>query len=194
MQPAQTFGRRGAVAPAPTPSPQPRHAVSQPQPSRETSNRERVEHELAARARSIAPVSDRGMLWVLFGFEGRIGPGNFRLVRFASHVIFLAALWAILSLTKQILSSKEIGSALLLLLFDLATLCAWFWTTAAIQIKRWHDRDKSGVWMFVGFIPFIGPLWTLVELWFLEGTVGPNRFGPSPKGDPAAVTAAVFEA
>jgi uncharacterized membrane protein YhaH (DUF805 family) len=131
---------------------------------------------------------------MLFGFDGRISPGSFRLVRFTTHLIFLAAVWAMLSLTPRIVASRDIGPALLLLVFDLATLCAWFWTTAATQIKRWHDRDKSGTWMFVGFIPFVGPLWTLVELWFLPGTVGPNRFGPSPTGDAAAETAAVFEA
>jgi len=46
-----------------------------------------------------------------------------------------------------------------------------------IQIRRWHDRDKSGWWVFIGFIPIIGPLWTLIELGFLPGTPGPNHYG-----------------
>ena len=35
-------------------------------------------------------------------------------------------------------------------------------------------------------IAFAVALWALVELGFLRGTVGPNRFGPDPHGDAAA--------
>jgi uncharacterized membrane protein YhaH (DUF805 family) len=28
----------------------------------------------------------------------------------------------------------------------------------------------------------VGFFWTLIECGFLDGTPGPNRFGPSPKG------------
>lgn len=47
-----------------------------------------------------------------------------------------------------------------------------------VQIKRFHDRDKSGWWVLIALVPLIGPLWLLIELGFLEGTPGPNRFGP----------------
>jgi uncharacterized membrane protein YhaH (DUF805 family) len=47
-----------------------------------------------------------------------------------------------------------------------------------VYIKRFHDRDKSGWWVLIGLIPIIGPIWLLVELGFLKGTAGPNRFGP----------------
>ena len=49
-----------------------------------------------------------------------------------------------------------------------------------VQIERWHDLDKSGWWVLINCIPIVGPLWRLVECGFLEGTVGPNRFGPDP--------------
>jgi uncharacterized membrane protein YhaH (DUF805 family) len=51
------------------------------------------------------------------------------------------------------------------------------WPALAIYTKRWHDRDKSGWWSLILFIPFIGALWFLIELGFLRGTDGPNRFG-----------------
>ncbi len=47
-----------------------------------------------------------------------------------------------------------------------------------VYIKRFHDRDKSGWWVLIMLIPIIGPLWLLIELGFLKGTPGPNRFGP----------------
>jgi uncharacterized membrane protein YhaH (DUF805 family) len=49
-----------------------------------------------------------------------------------------------------------------------------------VYIKRWHDRDKSGWWMLIVLIPLVGAIWFLVELGFLPGTPGPNRFGPPP--------------
>jgi uncharacterized membrane protein YhaH (DUF805 family) len=46
-----------------------------------------------------------------------------------------------------------------------------------VHIKRFHDRDKSGWWVLMGLVPVIGALWFLIELGFLAGTPGPNRFG-----------------
>jgi uncharacterized membrane protein YhaH (DUF805 family) len=74
-----------------------------------------------------------------------------------------------------------VGYLLLLLLI---------WPALALQVKRWHDRDKSGWWVLIAFIPIIGAFWVLIECGFLDGTPGPNRFGPSPKGvsGPAAAS------
>jgi len=59
---------------------------------------------------------------------------------------------------------------------------AVLWARIALIVKRWHDRDKSG-WMYlVLLIPLIGPLWTIIECGFVDGTQGTNRYGPSPKG------------
>jgi uncharacterized membrane protein YhaH (DUF805 family) len=49
-----------------------------------------------------------------------------------------------------------------------------------VQIKRWHDLDKSGWWVLVNLIPILGGLWSLIECGFLKGTNGQNRFGPDP--------------
>ena len=48
--------------------------------------------------------------------------------------------------------------------------------------KRWHDRDKSGWWTLIVLVPVIGAIWLIVECGILEGTKGPNRFGPDPLG------------
>jgi uncharacterized membrane protein YhaH (DUF805 family) len=63
-------------------------------------------------------------------------------------------------------------------------LFSGIWTLAIlipsilIHIKRFHDRDKSGWWVLIGLIPIIGAIWLLIELGFLAGTPGPNRYGP----------------
>ena len=51
------------------------------------------------------------------------------------------------------------------------------WVSLAIQVKRWHDRNKSGWWVLIGFIPLIGPIWALIENGFLAGDETENRFG-----------------
>lgn len=46
-------------------------------------------------------------------------------------------------------------------------------------VRRLHDRDKSGWWILINFIPFIGWIFLLVML-IEKGTEGDNRFGPYP--------------
>lgn len=80
------------------------------------------------------------------------------------------------------------GTGLLLVVWWLATIVP----TIAVSVRRLHDRDLSGWWylgVFVAsFIPLVGMLTSIAFLviMFLEGTRGPNRFGPDPK-DPAGV-------
>ncbi len=50
----------------------------------------------------------------------------------------------------------------------------------AVQVRRFHDQDKSGWFILLGFIPYVGSIILLVFM-CLEGTRGPNRFGPDPK-------------
>jgi uncharacterized membrane protein YhaH (DUF805 family) len=70
-------------------------------------------------------------------------------------------------------------------LLTIVTLVAYIpmiWSSLAIQTKRWHDRDKSGLWILIGFIPIVGPLWAFVECGLLPGTPGSNQFGRDPIG------------
>jgi uncharacterized membrane protein YhaH (DUF805 family) len=70
----------------------------------------------------------------------------------------------------------DIGGGILSGVFALASLIP----AVLVDIKRWHDRDKSGLWMLIALVPIIGAIWFLIELGFLAGTPGPNRFGPPP--------------
>jgi uncharacterized membrane protein YhaH (DUF805 family) len=68
-------------------------------------------------------------------------------------------------------------------LFALGMLWALFVfiPNLAVTIRRLHDQDKSGWFILLGLIPIVGPFIVLV-FYFIEGTRGPNRFGPDPKG------------
>ncbi|MBP2160248.1 MULTISPECIES: DUF805 domain-containing protein [Asticcacaulis] len=64
--------------------------------------------------------------------------------------------------------------------------------SSCVAAKRWHDREKSGWLAGLVYVPLIGAvalLWHLIECGFAQGTPGPNRYGPSPKGvnDPEQV-------
>ncbi|MDR3376054.1 MAG: DUF805 domain-containing protein [Ancalomicrobiaceae bacterium] len=47
-------------------------------------------------------------------------------------------------------------------------------------VKRLHDRDRTGWFIFIQLIPIVGPIWFIVEVGFLRGTQGPNRYGVDP--------------
>jgi len=50
----------------------------------------------------------------------------------------------------------------------------------AVSVKRCHDRDRSGWFLLVWLIPLVGPIWLMIELGCLKGTVGANSFGTDP--------------
>jgi len=54
-----------------------------------------------------------------------------------------------------------------------------FLPTISVQVRRLHDRDRSGWWWFIFFVPLVGSI--VMFIWFvLKGTRGDNRFGPDP--------------
>jgi uncharacterized membrane protein YhaH (DUF805 family) len=54
------------------------------------------------------------------------------------------------------------------------------WSGICLNVKRCHDRGRSGWFQLVQLIPMVGPLWWLIEAALLRGTTGPNPFGADP--------------
>jgi len=46
-------------------------------------------------------------------------------------------------------------------------------------VRRLHDTNRSGFFLLLSFIPFIGGL-ILLFFFIAEGTKGKNKFGPNP--------------
>ncbi len=67
-------------------------------------------------------------------------------------------------------------------LFLLATLIP----SISVGIRRLHDTDRSGWWILLAFVPLVGIV--LLVFFVLEGTRGPNQYGPDPKGEDLANT------
>ena len=49
----------------------------------------------------------------------------------------------------------------------------------AVQVRRFHDQNRSGWFALINLIPYIGPFVVLVMM-AVPGTVGENEYGPDP--------------
>jgi uncharacterized membrane protein YhaH (DUF805 family) len=107
----------------------------------------------------------------LFGFDGRIGRGGFWLITIVTTLAYIVGYL----LLPRGTAGVAIGLVLMLISFVVSL---------ATQTKRWHDRNKSGWWWLISFVPLVGGLWALIELGFLGGTPDSNRFGMPSSGDP----------
>jgi len=56
-----------------------------------------------------------------------------------------------------------------------------FLPSTALMVRRLHDSNKSGGWLLILFIPYIGFI-IHFGLMQVQGTVGPNDYGDDPLG------------
>lgn len=111
--------------------------------------------------------------YLLTSFDGRINRG-----KFWAAVGVLIAVSIVASIIDGILG-LQLGHSGIGVLGAIVSLVS-IYIALAVYAKRWHDRDKSGWWSLIILVPFIGAVWILVELGILEGTKGPNQYGPDP--------------
>jgi len=116
--------------------------------------------------------------YLLFSFEGRIRRLHYWLTSIGAGVVLGVVAMVLFSMS-GIFSGHPNPIVMLPLI---AIYVIEFWIGIALGVKRCHDRDKSGWFLLISFIPLIGAVWLLIELGFLDGTPGANRFGASPKG------------
>jgi uncharacterized membrane protein YhaH (DUF805 family) len=62
------------------------------------------------------------------------------------------------------------------LLYSLAVLIP----AIAVGVRRLHDTNRSGWWMLIGLIPFIGAI-VLIIFFVQDSQPGENEYGPNPK-------------
>lgn len=105
---------------------------------------------------------------LLFGFQGRIGVGQYLIGGVVSTVL------CILGLVLSLLIFGE-GSPVPFIV----GIASSFWTGLATTVKRLQDRNLSGVTCLLGLIPVLGAL-TLMVICLMPGTDGPNQYGPQP--------------
>jgi uncharacterized membrane protein YhaH (DUF805 family) len=137
---------------------------------------------------------------LLFGYDGRIS----RLYCWLGLLAFCAIIsFFVVFADEAVVGTGDIGRYVALAFI----VGIGIWMHSAVTIKRLHDRDKSAWWyLLYGIAPFglfvaaiylytngifapawvlfavsiAGLIWVTVELGFLRGTAGPNRYGPAP--------------
>lgn len=152
---------------------------------------------------------------VLFSFGGRIPRATYWLVAlggfaFMGVVALGFAALATVAATPTLTTTMSIVAGLGILLL--------VWIVLAAIVKRLHDRSRSAWWLLVYLVlpqvlqtlgygasrvdetgialvafslaSFAVSIWALVDLGFLRGTPGDNRWGPDPLGG-VAVSVAV---
>jgi MFS family permease len=112
----------------------------------------------------------------LFSFTGRIPRATFWGITIALTGLSLVFGFVLADLFRIAGSTGEIVSSVIR--YGWAVVAIWI--SIAIQIKRWHDLDKSGWLVLLNLIPGVGSLISLVYLGFLGGVSGGNRHGPEP--------------
>ena len=110
---------------------------------------------------------DMPITQVWFSFEGRIARQTYWLKYFLP--------WLGLNIVAAVIDATTGVPAV-----GLVVGLVGIWVGLAAGAKRCHDRDRSGWFQLIALIPIIGWIWLLVELGFLKGSEGENRFGSDP--------------
>lgn len=74
------------------------------------------------------------------------------------------------------MANEDLGVGLFYTLFSLAILLP----TWSVTVRRLHDVGKSGWWIFISLIPFIGGIWLFI-LTILDSQAETNSYGANPK-------------
>jgi uncharacterized membrane protein YhaH (DUF805 family) len=96
-------------------------------------------------------------------------------------VLVILAVFSIIPLsgdtTEPEMGAVSIFFFVLLMIFMLGS----FIPGLAVQVRRFHDQDKSGWLVLLNFLPYLGGFIVFIFM-CLDGTRGENSYGPDPKG------------
>ncbi len=121
---------------------------------------------------------NQSFVWLWTSFEGRIGRGTYWL-KFVLPYVVITIVLTIIDMTAGLTIDDGMGGEGVGILSSIFALIG-IWFSLAVGAKRCHDRGRSGWFQAIALIPIIGAIWLLIELGFLKGTEGENRFGPDP--------------
>ena len=125
-------------------------------------------------------------------FEGRARRSEYWLFVLFQFIVLIGAIIIGVVLDKAIGAGgdSQVGPyGMFTVLLYMVVVLGLFIPSLAVAVRRLHDSDKSGWLYLIAFIPFGGIV--LLVFFCLDGTHGPNKYGPDPKA-PAAATAETF--
>ena len=107
--------------------------------------------------------------------------GRARRAEYWYFTLFYIIIYLLLYLVGRLVG-HDAGGRLLAGLFSLALLLP----SIGVAIRRLHDTDRSGWFLFLALIPLIGAIILLV-FYCQDSDVGDNQYGPNPKLAVAAI-------
>lgn len=122
--------------------------------------------------------NNQSIVWVWTSFEGRIGRATYWLKFFVPYLVISILLNIVDAVAGLTIDDGMGGGGIGILSTIFGLIAIWF--SLAAGAKRCHDRDRSGWFQAIALIPIIGWIWLLIEIGFLKGTEGENRFGSDP--------------
>lgn len=110
--------------------------------------------------------------------------GRSRRKEYWSFMLFQIAVYA-LAVTPEFMLESEPDDELSIATSVLLGGAMLFFAipTLAVQVRRMHDRGRSGWWLLITFWPYVGWFWLFVYMVW-PGTHGPNEYGPDPRVRP----------
>ena len=146
------------------------------------------------------------MTQLLFSFQGRLNRKPYWMTAIAITVLMLV----LIAIAIAFFAEREIGAGIAVVAVIALLYIPLIWVGLAVGAKRLHDRDKSAWWLLLFYavpsvlssaaermeggglilhlVSFAITIWAIVELGFLRGTIGPNRYGPDPLPSPILPT------
>jgi len=118
---------------------------------------------------------------ILWGFEGRINRSTYWLWTVISALAFFLIFGFGIGFGELLAtddSTEMAEPSTLGIVIAIIAFIPYIWISWALAVKRWHDRDKSGFWVLINLIPYVGGIWSFIENGCLGGTQGMNTYGP----------------
>ena len=106
-----------------------------------------------------------------FVFQGRARRKEYWMFVLISVIISI-----VLSIIENLLDIAKVLTGL----YSLAVLLP----SLGVSVRRLHDTGRSGWWVLLALIPFVGPIILLVLMCF-DSQAGTNQYGPNPKENEA---------
>ena len=119
--------------------------------------------------------------WLFLALEGRVN----RKVLWLNFVVPYFVIAIVVGIIDGIAGTLGVLSTIFSIIM--------IWPSIAVQVKRCHDRGRTGWFILIGLVPLLN-IWLLVELGFLKGTMGSNKYGEDHLGGQADSPAMAGEA
>jgi uncharacterized membrane protein YhaH (DUF805 family) len=113
-----------------------------------------------------------------FEFSGRARRKEFWMFLLFHYIFIFLTVFLVFSLTGDLYESDETNYVFVTIICTYLLLS--FIPSLAITVRRLHDSGKSGWWLLLNLIPYIGWFVILIFTCF-DSNPGENKWGPNPK-------------